>query len=646
MKNNNNGKTLLIYLLVSVAIICGLVYMLTSMSTKSSDKKYSEIMEQFDSLNVSQFELDLGSGQLKYKLKGEDKVYSYTVPNVSLFANEVLGGEDAENYRKKYNTENPDDPLQYNLIPISDNSFWLNLIPTLLMLGVMIFFFVFMMKNAGGGKMSSFGKTNAKMAPSSKKATFDDVAGADEEKEELKEIVDFLRDNKKYTEIGARIPKGVLLLGPPGTGKTLLARAVAGEAKVPFFSISGSDFVEMFVGVGASRVRDLFEQAKKNAPAIIFIDEIDAVGRQRGAGLGGGHDEREQTLNQLLVEMDGFEDNDSVIVMAATNRRDILDPALLRPGRFDRQILVGYPDVKGREAILKVHTRNKPLAPDVDLETIAKSTVGFTGADLENLVNEASLLAARKNKKAITKDELEEASIKVVAGPEKKSKVITEDEKKLTAYHEGGHALCTYYSKSQDKVHLVSIIPRGQAGGFTMSLTVKDKSYVSKNEMYENIVVLLGGRVAEKLILDDISTGASNDLERATSTARNMVTRYGFSDNLGPVVYGQGDHEVFLGRDYTNTPSYSDNVAAEIDNEIRTLIESAFTDAEKILNEHMDKLHVVAKYLMKYEKVDGATFEKLMNGELTESEFMGEPDKTPEIQDTPEIVDDISVDDN
>lgn len=646
MKNNNNGKTLLIYLLVSVAIICGLVYMLTSMSTKSSDKKYSEIMEQFDSLNVSQFELDLGSGQLKYKLKGEDKVYSYTVPNVSLFANEVLGGEDAENYRKKYNTENPDDPLQYNLIPISDNSFWLNLIPTLLMLGVMIFFFVFMMKNAGGGKMSSFGKTNAKMAPSSKKATFDDVAGADEEKEELKEIVDFLRDNKKYTEIGARIPKGVLLLGPPGTGKTLLARAVAGEARVPFFSISGSDFDEMFVGVGASRVRDLFEQAKKNAPAIIFIDEIDAVGRQRGAGLGGGHDEREQTLNQLLVEMDGFEDNDSVIVMAATNRRDILDPALLRPGRFDRQILVGYPDVKGREAILKVHTRNKPLAPDVDLETIAKSTVGFTGADLENLVNEASLLAARKNKKAITKDELEEASIKVVAGPEKKSKVITEDEKKLTAYHEGGHALCTYYSKSQDKVHQVSIIPRGQAGGFTMSLPVKDKSYVSKNEMYENIVVLLGGRVAEKLILDDISTGASNDLERATSTARNMVTRYGFSDNLGPVVYGQGDHEVFLGRDYTNTPSYSDNVAAEIDNEIRTLIESAFTDAEKILNEHMDKLHVVAKYLMKYEKVDGATFEKLMNGELTESEFMGEADKTPEIQDTPEIVDDISVDDN
>ncbi len=661
MKNNSsNGKTLLIYLLVSVAIIFGLVYMLTNMSSKSSDKKYSEIMRQFDTLQVSQFELDLGSGQMKYKLKGEDKVYNYTVPNVSLFANEVLGGEDAENYRKKYDEANPDEPLEYNLIPISDNSFWLNLIPTLLMLGIMIFFFVFMMKSAGGGKMSSFGKTNAKMAPSSKKATFADVAGADEEKEELKEIVDFLRDNKKYVEIGARIPKGVLLLGPPGTGKTLLARAVAGEANVPFFSISGSDFVEMFVGVGASRVRDLFEQAKKNAPAIIFIDEIDAVGRQRGAGLGGGHDEREQTLNQLLVEMDGFEDNDSVIVMAATNRRDILDPALLRPGRFDRQILVSYPDVKGREEILKVHTRNKPLAPDVDLATIAKSTVGFTGADLENLVNEASLLAARKNKKAITKSELEEASIKVIAGPEKKSKVVTDAEKRLTAYHEGGHAICTYYCKSQDKVHQVSIIPRGQAGGFTMSLPEKDKSYVSKNEMYENIVVLLGGRVAEKLILDDISTGASNDLERATSTARNMVTRYGFSDNLGPVVYGQGEHEVFLGRDYTNTPSYSDNVAAEIDNEIRTLVENAFNDAEKLLKEHMDKLHLIAKYLMKHEKIDGVNFYKLMDGELTEAEFMSDGNETVvsdsgdaveeelaqqeiDVRDTPVVEDNISV---
>lgn len=622
MNKNNNGKSLLIYLLVSVVIIGGLVYFLTSMSSNNTSTKYSEIMGHFDNLEVSEFELDLGSGKMKYKLKDSDEVKNYTVPNVSIFAQEVLGGEDAENYRRKYNEANPNDPLKYNLIPISDNSFWLNMIPTLLMLGVMIFFFVFMMKNAGGGKMSSFGKTNAKQAPSSKKATFADVAGADEEKEELKEIVDFLRNSKKYSEIGARIPKGVLLMGPPGTGKTLLARAVAGEANVPFFSISGSDFVEMFVGVGASRVRDLFEQAKKNSPSIIFIDEIDAVGRQRGAGLGGGHDEREQTLNQLLVEMDGFTENDSVIVMAATNRRDILDPALLRPGRFDRQILVGYPDVKGREEILKVHTRNKPLAPDVSLETIAKSTVGFTGADLENLVNEASLLAARNNRKAITKQDLEESSIKVVAGPEKKSRVVTEAEKKLTAYHEGGHAVCTYYCDSQDKVHQVSIIPRGQAGGFTMSLPEKDKSYVSKKEMAENIIVLLGGRVAEKIILDDISTGASNDLERATATARNMVTRYGFSDNLGPVVYGRGEHEVFLGRDYTNAPSYSENVAAEIDNEIRSIVEDAFEKAENILRQHIDKLHLIAKYLMIHEKIDGINFEKLMNGELQESEFM------------------------
>ncbi|WP_295130641.1 ATP-dependent zinc metalloprotease FtsH [Ruminococcus sp.] len=618
----NGGRSLLIYLVVSICIITGLVYMLMRMSSKTDEVQYSEVMGHFDRLEVAEFQLDLGSGELKYKLKEDlETELNYKVPNVSLFVNEVLGGEEAVNYRKQYDAANPDDPLKYDLIPISDNSFWLNLIPTFLMLGVMIFFFVFMMRSAGGGKMSGFGKTNARLAPSSKKATFADVAGADEEKEELKEIVDFLRDNRKYTEIGARIPKGVLLLGPPGTGKTLLARAVAGEANVPFFSISGSDFVEMFVGVGASRVRDLFEQAKKSAPAIIFIDEIDAVGRQRGAGLGGGHDEREQTLNQLLVEMDGFEDNESVIVMAATNRRDILDPALLRPGRFDRQILVSYPDVKGREEILKVHTRNKPLGPDVDLSTIAKSTVGFTGADLENLANEASLLAARKNKKAITKEDMEEASIKVVAGPEKKSKVVSEQEKKLTAYHEGGHAICTYYCQKQDKVHQVTIIPRGQAGGFTMSLPEKDKSFVSKNEMYNNIIVLLGGRVAEKLILDDISTGASNDLERATATARNMVTRYGFSDNLGPVVYGQGEHEVFLGRDYTNTPSYSDNVAAEIDNEIRTIVENAFEDAENILTEHMDKLHMIAKYLMKHEKIDGVNFEKLMKGELPASEY-------------------------
>lgn len=640
MKRGGNGRSLLIYLLVSVLVLGVLVYMLTSMSKNKTDKAYSEIMQEFDSLQVSDFTLDLGSGKLTYKLRNSEEKHSYTVPNVSIFVQEVLGGEKAETYRKLYNEKYGEGSLKYDLIPVSDNSFWLNMIPTLLMLGVMIFLFIFMMRSAGGGKLNSFGKTNARQAPSSKKATFADVAGADEEKEELREIVDFLKDHKKYDELGARIPKGVLLLGPPGTGKTLLARAVAGEADVPFFSISGSDFVEMFVGVGASRVRDLFEQAKKNSPSIIFIDEIDAVGRQRGTGLGGGHDEREQTLNQLLVEMDGFEENDSVIVMAATNRRDILDPALLRPGRFDRQVLVSYPDVKGREEILKVHTRNKPLAPDVSLETIAKSTVGFTGADLENLANEAALLAARNGRKAITKFDMEEASIKVVAGPEKKSKVVTEAEKRLTAYHEGGHAICTYFCSSQDKVHMVTIIPRGQAGGFTMSLPEKDKAFVSKHEMIENIIVLLGGRVAEKIILDDVSTGASNDLERATATARNMVTRYGFSDNLGPVVYGRGEHEVFLGRDYSSTPSYSENVAAEIDSEIRSIVEDCFEKCETLLRQHVDKLHLIAKYLLKYEKIDGKTFEKLMNGEITEFVDLPEGDvvtETSEVTETPSI---------
>lgn len=601
-----------------------MIYALSSLSKTKDKTEYSKIMRYFDDLKVSEFTFNLNNGELTYKLQGEDddKEKVYSVPNVNLFVNEVLGSEDGENYRKRYDAANPDAPLKYDLVPISDNTFWLNLIPTLLMLGVMIFFFVWMMRNAGTGKMTGFGKSNAHKAPDSQKATFADVAGADEEKEELQEIVDFLKDNNKYNELGARIPKGVLLMGPPGTGKTLLARAVAGEAGVDFYSISGSDFVEMFVGVGASRVRDLFDQAKKNAPAIIFIDEIDAVGRQRGAGLGGGHDEREQTLNQLLVEMDGFEANESVIVMAATNRSDVLDPALLRPGRFDRQILVGYPDIKGREEILKVHTRNKPLAPDVSLKETAQSTVGFTGAELENLVNEAALLAARANRKAITRSDMEEAAIKVVAGPEKKSKVVTDQEKKLTAYHEGGHAICHYFCKTQDKVHHVTIIPRGQAGGFTMSLPEKDKSYVSKNEMYESIIVLLGGRVAEKIILDDISTGASNDLERATATARNMVTRYGFSDNLGPVVYGRGEHEVFLGRDYSSTPSYSENVAAEIDAEIRSIVEKAFEDCEQLLRAHIDKLHLIAQYLIKNEKIDGPEFDKLMKGELNEFDFM------------------------
>ncbi len=620
---------MLIYLVISAVIIFGLVYALTSLTSSNEDVKYSQIMEYFDDLQVSEYEFDLGTGELTYKLKGEDKKNKYTVPNVSLFVEEVLG-VDGANYRQRYNEANPTDTLDYNLIKIKDNSMLISMLPTVILIGLMIFFFVFTMKSTGGGKIGGFGKANAKQhLAQGKKATFDDVAGADEEKEELQEIVDFLKNPKKYNSIGARIPKGVLLEGPPGTGKTLLARAVAGEAGVPFFSISGSDFVEMYVGVGASRVRDLFEQAKKNAPAIIFIDEIDAVGRQRGAGLGGGHDEREQTLNQLLVEMDGFSGNEGIIVMAATNRSDILDSALLRPGRFDRQILVSYPDVKGREEILKVHTRNKPLAPDVNLKTIAQATVGFTGADLENLVNEASLLAARKSKKAITKADLEEASIKVIAGPEKKSRVVTPDEKRLTAYHEGGHAICTYYCKTQDKVHQVSIIPRGHAGGFTMSLPEKDKSYVSKNEMFDNIVVLLGGRVAEKLILEDISTGASNDLERATSTARNMVMRYGFSEKLGPVVYGNDQHQVFLGRDYTNGNSYSENVAAEIDAEIRSIIEDAYVKTEDILNDHMEQLHIVAKYLMKHEKIDGDNFYKLMNGELS----VDETDSQDEISD-------------
>lgn len=624
MKSNKN-KSLLIYLLVSAAVILGLVFLLNNVTrTANRNTPYSEVLSYFDDLEVSEFELDLGTGELNYTLKSDDKsklksgqyAHNYTVPSVSVFYNRLFN--ESYDYQKLYNEENKDEPLKMNMLEVKDNSFWISLLPTLLLVGSMVLLFVMMMRSQGGGKIGGFGKANAKAHLNvGKKATFADVAGADEEKEELAEIVDFLKNPKKFDAIGARVPKGVLLMGPPGTGKTLLARAVAGEAGVPFFSISGSDFVEMFVGVGASRVRDLFGEAKKNAPAIIFIDEIDAVGRQRGAGLGGGHDEREQTLNQLLVEMDGFIGNEGIIVMAATNRRDILDPALLRPGRFDRQILVSYPDIKGREEILKVHAKNKPLAPDVDLKTIAKTTVGFTGADLENLINEASLLAARKNRRAITREDMEEASIKVIAGPEKKSRVVTENEKKLTAYHEAGHAICTYYCGTQDRVHQVSIIPRGMAGGYTLSLPEKDKSYVSKNEMRENIVVLLGGRVAEKIVLDDISTGASNDLERATSTARNMVMRYGFSEKLGPVVYGHDESQVFLGRDYAGGNRYSEAVAAEIDSEIRSLIESCFDDAEKILKDHIDKLHTVAKYLFMNEKIDGDQFEELMNGTLS-----------------------------
>ncbi len=584
--------------------------LLFTMQPMTPQYKYSEIIEMFQKNQVSEFTVDLGTGELELQKKGEDskdKIY-YKLPNVSLFI------EDTRDYILEYNNENPNNPIKYDYKRPVTIPGWISMLPSLLLIGVMIFFWVMMMRqaNGGGGKAMSFAKAKVKSSDEARRTTFADVAGADEEKEELSEIVEFLKNPSKYNELGARIPKGVLLMGPPGTGKTLLARAVAGEAGVPFFPISGSDFVEMFVGVGASRVRDLFDQAKKNAPSIIFIDEIDAVGRHRGAGLGGGHDEREQTLNQLLVEMDGFGANLGVIIIAATNRRDILDPALLRPGRFDRQILVGRPDVKGREEILKVHTRNKPLAPDVVLRTIAATTAGFTGADLENLVNEAALLAARRNKKAITMQDIEEATIKVVAGPEKKSHIVSDKDKRLTAYHEAGHAVCTYHCPTQDPVHQVSIIPRGMAGGFTMSLPSDDKNYMSRQEMREEIVVLLGGRVAEQLVLDDISTGASNDIERATNMARNMVTRYGFSEKLGPVVYGEDDNEVFLGRDFGHTRNYSESVASEIDSEIRDIIDTAYEKTKQILSEHMDELHRIAQYLFVHEKIDAEEFKTLM----------------------------------
>lgn len=604
------GRGVGTYLMIGVLLVAALIFLLPNLKGSSKEPEYSEIIQYFDDYEVTEYTLDLGSGELKMVLEDGKKI-TYDVPNVAVFR------DDTKNYRTNYNRKHPDAPLKLDYYKIRDSSWMLTIIPTVILVLMMVFLFIFMMRQAnGGGKYTSFGKANIKNQMNTRKATFADVAGADEEKHELEEIVDFLKNPRKYAEIGARIPKGVLLMGPPGTGKTLLARAVAGEAGCPFFSISGSDFVEMFVGVGASRVRDLFEQAKKNAPSIIFIDEIDAVGRHRGTGIGGGHDEREQTLNQLLVEMDGFTGKDNVIVIAATNRRDILDPALMRPGRFDRQIVVGYPDVKGREAILKVHTKSKNVGPDVDLGTIAKSTVGFTGADLENLVNEACLLAARKDKKAITMEEIQEATIKVIAGPEKKSHKVTPKEKRLTAFHEAGHAVCTYYCDHQDKVHQVSIIPRGMAGGYTMSLPEQDKSFVSKKEMEENIVTLLGGRVAEQLVLEDISTGASNDLERATSTARSMVTRYGFSEKLGPVVYGNDQNEVFLGRDLGSSKDYSDRVAGEIDDEVRSIIEKAYQQATAILNAHMDQLHLLAKYLIIHEKIERDDFETLMQGKM------------------------------
>ena len=612
MQKRMKGVGMYIAILVLLTVLA--VAMFSWTPEPVSPYKYSDIINFFKQDQVEDFSVDFNTGDLVMTIKGQTEQIVYELSSITYFR------EDIAPYMEKYEETHPENTFTMEYIPAEPTSIWVSLMPTLVLAGLMfvVYFFIARQAAGGGGKMNAFGKVKPKPLDDGRKVTFADVAGADEEKEELIEVVEFLKNPKKFNALGARIPKGVLLMGPPGTGKTLLARAVAGEAGVPFFSISGSDFVEMFVGVGASRVRDLFDQAKKSAPSVIFIDEIDAVGRQRGAGLGGGHDEREQTLNQLLVEMDGFGSNTGVIVIAATNRHDILDPALLRPGRFDRQIVVGYPDIKGREAILKVHTRNKPLGPDVDLSVIARTTAGFTGADLENLVNEAALLAARKGRKAITMEDVEEATIKVVAGPEKRSHVITEKDKRLTSFHEAGHAVTTYYCETQDKVHEISTIPRGMAGGYTLSLPTEDRSYRTRREMFENIVTLLGGRIAEQLVLDDISTGASNDLERATKIARSMVTRYGFSENLGAVVYGEDEGAVFLGRDLGHTRNYSEAVASAIDTEIRTVVDRGYEMCTNILKEHMGQLHDVAEYLIQYEKISGEDFEKIMEGRKEE----------------------------
>ncbi|MBQ6708425.1 MAG: ATP-dependent zinc metalloprotease FtsH [Clostridia bacterium] len=621
MKNEKKPRKLLYlipYILIPVLVIGA--FMFFSGDNSKDKTEYYEIVNLFDEGKVESYSLNLSSGLLKYQLKGDKKEYKYTVPNVNLFVSDVH--ETVREYNES--VENEKDLVKMEYVPGSQNSWLTNMLPTILLIGITVLLMFLMMRRMNqslsneNNRTMSFGKAKAKQAKDDKrKTTFKDVAGADEEKEELAEIVEFLKNPTKFNDLGARIPKGVLLVGPPGTGKTLLARAVAGEADAPFFSISGSDFVEMYVGVGASRVRDLFAQAKKNSPAIIFIDEIDAVGRHRGAGLGGGHDEREQTLNQLLVEMDGFGGNESIIILAATNRPDILDPALLRPGRFDRQITVGRPDIKGREEILKVHAKKKPLAPDVDLAVIARSTAGFTGADLENLLNEAALLTARRNKKSITMDEIEEATIKVVAGTEKKSHKITDKDKKLTAYHEAGHAIATYYLPGQDPVHQISIIPRGMAGGYTMSLPSEDKNYITKNYMEDEIVTLLGGRIAEALVLDDISTGASNDIQRATQLAHSMVVKYGMSKTVGPIFYGSDNDEVFLGRSYASSKNYSEETASKIDAEVKKIISDAYKRCEKILKTHRAQLDLVAKDLFVNEKIDAERFESLMKGEIS-----------------------------
>ena len=612
--SNNRGSLMatIMWILIPLLLIGSMFFSFNSNANKTKDEYY-EVVSYFDQGEVKQYSLNLSSGKLVYTLKGEKEARSYTVPNVELFVNDVHDSV------HEYNKAHPDKPIKQNYIAGSSRSWMVEILPllfsTLIMAGIIIWFMRRMNNNIMGDAQRGmgFGKARVKKGGEEQKTTFADVAGADEEKEELQEIVEFLKDPKKYDALGARIPKGVLMVGPPGTGKTLLARATAGEAGVPFFSISGSDFVEMYVGVGASRVRDLFDQAKKSAPAIIFIDEIDAVGRHRGAGMGGGHDEREQTLNQLLVEMDGFAANLGIVMIAATNRPDILDPALLRPGRFDRQVTVTYPDVKGREAILKIHSKNKPLGPDVDLNVIARSTAGFTGADLENLMNESALLAARNGRKAITNDDIEEATIKVMVGPEKKSRKMDDREKKLTAYHESGHAVTNFFLPLLDPVHQVSIIPRGSAGGYTMSVPVEDRSYMSKKVMLENLVTLLGGRVAEALIMGDISTGASNDIERATNLAKSMVTKYGMSDKLGTVMYGSSNNEVFLGMDYGRARDYSEATAAAIDKEVYDIIEHAYKEAERLLTEHKDLLHKLAQYLIVNEKIDAPEFQKLMN---------------------------------
>ncbi len=641
MDNKKKARNLLLYLGIPIMLI---VIAAIFLSTRQSEPpKTSTLVQYFTDGKVDSYSINYGSGVVELKLKeGEKAIYDKVEPDRKAVANavskkegrEVVKGQlaDIERFLDDIRETSNGKEATYNLIRASDNSLLIDLIPTIIVVVIFIGAWIFFMRRMGGGGLGgremSFGKAKIKNTNDEKrKTTFEDVAGADEEKEELQEVVEFLKNPDKFNKLGARIPKGVLLVGPPGTGKTLLARAVAGEAGVPFFSISGSDFVEMFVGVGASRVRDLFEQAKKNSPCIIFIDEIDAVGRQRGAGLGGGNDEREQTLNQLLVEMDGFGVNEGVILIAATNRPDVLDPALMRPGRFDRQVVVSYPDINGREAILKVHARKKPLAPDVKLKTIAKTTAGFTGADLENLLNEAALLAARADKKAITMKEIEEATIKVVVGTEKKSKVMSEKEKKLTAYHEAGHAILFDKLETQDPVHEISIIPRGMAGGYTMPLPTEDKSYNSRNEMLESIVVDLGGRVAEAIILDDISTGASNDIEKATKTARAMVTKYGMTKELGCINYGSESGSVFLGRDYGRTQDYSEATAAKIDELVLKIVNTAYERAELLLRANIDKLHEIAAYLIKHEKMGAEDFEKVMNGTYVEPIEIDEDDE-------------------